>query len=65
VSLAPCADLGADPRVKLTRDEAMRLVRSRPDVLGVTKIEAKLVLWAELEVQAESAVASSTIMRTP
>ena len=49
VSLAPCADLGADPRVKLTRDEAMRLVRSRPDVLGVTKIAAKLVLWAELE----------------
>jgi hypothetical protein len=49
LSLAPCADLGADPRVKLTRDEAIRLVRSRPDVLGVTKIEAKLVLWAELE----------------
>jgi hypothetical protein len=49
LTLAPCADLGADPRVKLTRDEAIHLVRSRPDVLGVTKIEAKLVLWAELE----------------
>jgi hypothetical protein len=49
LSLAPCADLGTDPRLKVTRDEAIRLVRSRPDVIGVTKIEAKLVLWAELE----------------
>ena len=49
LSVAPCADRAADPRVKLTRDKAIQLVRSRPDVLGVTKIEAKLVLWAELE----------------
>jgi hypothetical protein len=49
LSIASCADLGADPRVTLTRDEAIRLVRSRPDVLSVIKIEAKLVLWAELE----------------
>ena len=49
LSVASCADLAADPRVKLTRDQVIQLVRSRPDVLGVTKIEAKLVLWAELE----------------
>ncbi len=49
LSVAPCADLAADPPVKLTRDQVIQLVRSRPDVRGVTKIEAKLVLWAELE----------------
>ena len=49
LSVAPCADLDTDPRVKLTRDQVIQKVRSRPDVLGVTKIEAKLVLWAELE----------------
>ena len=49
LSLAPCADLGADPRVKLTHDDAVRLISARPDVVNIRKLEAKLVLWAEIE----------------
>ena len=49
VSLAPCADLAADPRIKLTHDDAIHLISARPDVVNIRKLEAKLVLWAEIE----------------
>jgi hypothetical protein len=49
LSLAQCADLGADARVKLTHDDAIRLISTRPDVVSIRKLEAKLVLWAEIE----------------
>jgi len=49
LTVASCTDLGPDPRVKLTHDDAIRLVSTRPDVVNIRKLEAKLVLWAEIE----------------
>ena len=49
LSVAPCVDLGADPRVKVTHDEAIHLISTRPDVVNIRKLETKLVLWAEIE----------------
>jgi len=44
------AALANDPRIRLTRDQAIALVRQRPDVVSVGwKIEAKLVAWAEIK----------------
>jgi len=42
--------LANDPRIRMTRDRAIALVRQRPDVVSVGwKIEAKLVAWAEIK----------------
>ena len=42
--------LANDPRIRITRDQAIALVRQRPDVVSVGwKIEAKLVAWAEIK----------------
>jgi hypothetical protein len=49
LSIGPCVDLPADPRVKLTHDDAIHLISARPDVVNIRKLEAKLVLWAEIE----------------
>jgi hypothetical protein len=51
LKIRDCADaLGNDPRIKITRDQAIALVRQRPDVISVGwKIEAKLVVWAEIK----------------
>ena len=42
--------LASDPKIHLTRDQAIALVSRRPDVISVGwKIEAKLVAWAEIK----------------
>jgi hypothetical protein len=49
LAIRECADAGMDPRIKITPDQAIALVRQRPDVLSVgARIEAKLVIWAEV-----------------
>jgi hypothetical protein len=51
LTVLACADaVGNDPRVRITRDEAIALVRQRPDVISIgSRIEAKLVVWAEIK----------------
>lgn len=51
LKIRDCLDASAnDPRIKITRDQVIALVRQRPDVLSVGwKIEAKLVVWAEIK----------------
>src|SRR5688500_12949307 len=51
LKIRDCADaVGNDPLVKITRDQAIALVRQRPDVISLGwKIEAKLVVWAEIK----------------
>jgi hypothetical protein len=51
LTIRECGDAVAnDPRIRITRDQAIALVRQRPDVISVgSKIEAKLVVWAEIK----------------